>query len=680
MSTAERTARPSVDQCRTLDEILRYRASAQADRVAYTFLIDGERQTEQLTYRQLYERAMCIAGALRTRRVEREAVLLVYTDGLEFVSAFFGVLLSGNTAVPCYAPSPYRPDDVIRKRLEQVVPDCKSRIALTSAAEHARVKELFAGSSSLGAIQVIATETIGDEHRQAYEPPPTSEKAIPFLLFTSGTTKGSRSVPVTHRNAIEQCRYMSAGFGYDERSVHVGWPPVANTGGFMFTIVNPLVTGFHSVRMSPASFLGKPVRWLKAIDAYRATHAHGPNFAYDLCVAQVTADDRKRLDLSRWTHAINGAEPISYETLRNFAEAFGPCGFRWNSFSLSYGMSECTLQIARSCRPEGPIFSSFDRATLKKSGTAVEVASDTPGARRLPRYDGHGVSFRQIVIVDPETRTPCPRGKEGELWVSGDDVAQGYLNCPDDTREIFGATLNDGRGPFLRTGDLGFMTEGDALYVSGRLKDVIIVRGVKYTSSEMEATALEAHPAVKGSRAAAFAVLTDGEDQLVIVVECQKGVTSVPADLGQAIASAIRTRISIEYQASPSEVVLVRAGTIPTTLNGKIRRSACKDAFTSNELEVLYRAKHGAEAAAAPQAGSGEIPDWFLDIWQSALKVPQASVDQDFFAHGGDSLSAFQIVARLNSRGVRIDLAVIFDNPRLGDLYRAACARAERSK
>jgi acyl-CoA synthetase (AMP-forming)/AMP-acid ligase II len=489
----------------TLAEVVRHRAEQEGDRVGFTFLRDGELAgAEHLTYAELDRRARVVGGFLQERRMRGKPVYLLYGDGLAFPAALAGCAYAGASAVPMYGPD--RGRERARARLEAAAERLPGGVVLTTAAEQASIRRVLDESERLRALDVVATDELDPRYGDCCQPEAIAPDDPAFMLATSGSTGSCRFVTVSHANALAQCRFLSQGFGYDADSVHVGWPPVCNTGGFVFTVLNPLCTGFRSVRLPAVAFLGKPVRWLQAISHYRGTHGHGPNFAYDLCAKSVSVDDKVHLDLATWRHAINGAEPVRPETLEQFTRAFEPCGFRWGAFSLSYGLSEATMQVARSGRADGPVFFQVDSGELQRTGRAVAAPEDASRVRRLPRYSGNGDLHRRILIVDPQTRAELPLGREGEIWVAGDDVTQGYLGDAEATAETFGQYTSDGRGPFLRTGDLGFIVDGD-LCVSGRLKDVIIIRGANHDPTEFEWSAGRSHPSLTGGSCAAFAVV-----------------------------------------------------------------------------------------------------------------------------------------------------------------------------
>ena len=575
----------------TLADVVRYRAEHAGDRVGFTFLRDGELAgAEHLTYGELDRRARVVGGFLQERRLQGKPVYLLHSDGLAVPAALAGCAYADAIVVPMYGPD--RGRERARSRLEAAAELLPGGVVLSSAAEQASIRKLLDESERLRGLDVVATEEIDPQYGDSFHPEAIAPDRAAFLLATSGSTGSCRFVTVSHANALAQCRFLSQGFGYDEDSVHVGWPPVCNTGGFVFTVLNPLCTGFHSVRLPAVAFLGRPVRWLQAITHYRGTHGHGPNFAYDLCVKSVTTEDKASLDLSSWRHAINGAEPVRPETLEQFTRAFEPSGFRWGAFSLSYGLSEATMQVARSGRADGPVFFQVDSGELQRSGRAVPAPDDASRVRRLSRYSGNGDLHRVILIVDPQTREELPPGREGEIWVAGDDITQGYLGDAEATAQAFGQRTSDGRGPFLRTGDLGFMMDG-ALCVSGRLKDVIIIRGANHDPTEFEWSAGRSHPSLTGGSCAAFAVVVGVEERLVVVAEPDAKVIDSSDPI--AVAKGARAAIARDHLIHAWSIVLLPPGGLPRTPNGKVQRRACRAAYLGGTLPILHESARGGE-------------------------------------------------------------------------------------
>ena len=391
---------------------------------------------------------------------------------------------------------------------------------------------------------------------------------------------------VSHANVLYNIEYIHRGFEHDSQSVAVTWLPHFHDMGLIDGLLKPLYLGIPCYFMPPAAFIQNPMCWPEAISRYKATHSGGPNFAYDLCARKISKilDRPKMLDLSSWRVAYNGAEPIHKETLERFTKAFEPCGFEADAFCPAYGMAETTLKIAAVRCGETPTFLPVDAAVLENN-CIVEVLEGDRGARTLVGC-GFPEFGTKVAIVNPESLTQCQPHEVGEIWVAGETVARGYWNRPEETEKTFQAYLsNTCEGPFLRTGDLGFLRDQE-LFVTGRLKDMIIIRGRNLYPQDIERTAEQSYPALRLGASAAFSVKIAGIEQLVIVQELESRKTP---DNSEEIISAIRERIAIEYEVQAYGVVLIKPGSIPKTTSGKIqRRAACAD-FIAGNLEVVAR-------------------------------------------------------------------------------------------
>ncbi|HEX2222817.1 MAG TPA: fatty acyl-AMP ligase, partial [Thermoanaerobaculia bacterium] len=488
----------------TLAGLLRVRAAERPDRVAFTFLADGEVEGGRLTYAELDHQARAIAAALRQTLAPGDRALLLYPPGLEFIAAFFGCLYAGVIAVPAYPP---RPNDRSQSRLRSIAHDAEPRAALTTSAILAGAGDL---APELAVLRWLPTDALPPFGADAEgfgfadgdgisEPEPDS---VAFLQYTSGSTAAPKGVMVTHANLLHNERMIGEAFGQDEDTVVAGWLPLYHDMGLIGNVLQPLHAGARCVLMSPVAFLQKPLRWLEAISRYRATTSGGPNFAYELCVRKTTVEERARLDLSSWKVAFNGAEPVRETTLERFAEAFAASGFRREAFYPCYGLAEATLFVTGGELGRFPRVEVVDAAALERN--EVRPAFDGDPARRLVS-NGRAWLGQQVVLADPETGLECPAGRVGEIWVAGPSVARGYWRNPEATERDFGAFLADGQGPFLRTGDLGFAAGGE-LYVTGRLKDLIIIRGRNHYPQDLELTAERSHPDLHAGGGAAFAV------------------------------------------------------------------------------------------------------------------------------------------------------------------------------
>jgi len=577
-----------------LVDLVQHRASHQPHDRAFTYLVDGETEEIHLTYHELDRQARAIAARLQELNLAGERALLLYPAGLDFIAAFFGCLYAGVVAVPAYPPRRNRS----LSRIQAIADDAQARIALTTFAVWERVQPVLDQTPDLSKIEWLCTDTLASGIENHWHAPDVHGDTLAFLQYTSGSTGTPKGVMLTHANLMHNSASIAYAFEHTRSTIGVFWLPSYHDMGLIGGILQPLYIGQPNVLMSPMSFLQKPFRWLKAISRYRATIGGGPNFAYDLCVRKITPEQRATLDLSCWNLAFNGAEPVRAETLDAFARMFEPVGFRRTAFYPCYGMAEATLIVTGGFKAALPVVRTFDAEALENN-TVVDALADEDGARELVGSGGKLLDQR-ILIAHPEHMTTMPRDQIGEVWVSGPSVAQGYWNRSDETARTFRAYLKDtGEGPFLRTGDLGFIQDGE-LFITGRLKDLIIIRGLNHYPQDIEMTAEKCHPRVRPGNGAAFATEIDGVERLILVQEVERG----QADELPAVIEGIRKAISAEHELNIDAVALVKAGSIPKTSSGKIQRHACREAFLEGSLDTIAAWQAWPAGEKSPQAAS----------------------------------------------------------------------------
>jgi acyl-CoA synthetase (AMP-forming)/AMP-acid ligase II/acyl carrier protein len=588
---------------RTLLELLANQAANQPDGVAYVFLDERDGLSE-ITFGQLDRRARAIATRLQLELRPGDRALLVYPAGLEFIAAFFGCLYAGVVAVPATYPKPKRP----MPRLQRIALDCDAHVAL-STAQTLTTLDPDLLSADAATSQWIATDELADELADMWHRPVLVEGDLAFLQYTSGSTSDPKGVMLTHGNLLSnlECIRQSFGIGESEddliSATGVFWLPAYHDMGLIGGILTPLYMGGRSVLMSPASFLQRPMRWLQAIHDYRATISGAPNFAYEYCVRRTTPEERGALDLSRWRLAFCGAEPIRAETLQHFADAFRPAGFRMDAFYPCYGLAETTLLAAGPNFENEPRILTVNRAALGDHRVVEAIGEPAEMTQRLvgcgPAVNGH-----TIVIVRPETTIECDEDEVGEIFIEGPSVAQGYWNRAEETEQVFGARVEGREGRFLRTGDLGFFRDGE-LFVTGRLKDVIIIRARNHYPQDIEQSAEEAHPAVL--QGAAFALEGDeGDEQLVVVHQVDRQYRGANMD---DIVRAIRRAIVEQHELDPHAIVLIRQTSLPITSSGKVQRNLCREQYLAGELKVVHSWTNPAprSAPAAKAAANGRV-------------------------------------------------------------------------
>lgn len=564
----------------SLIEIINYRAQYQPDKKAYIFLQNGEEESASLTYGELDRRARAIASRLQSWQGER--ALLLYPSGLEFITAFFGCLYAGVVAMPVYPPKRNQK----LSRLLSIVNDAQANLALTTSSILLDISQKWKEETeSLTQLNWVPTDTI-EADSQDFVPTLVTPESLAFLQYTSGSTGTPKGVMVTHGNLIHNSECIKQAFELTSDSVSVSWLPTFHDMGLIDGVLQPLYTGFTGYLMPPVAFLMKPACWLQAITRYKATHCGGPNFAYDLCVSKVTSEQLKTLDLSSWYTAYSGSEPVRNETLNLFVEKFRACGFKENFFYPCYGMAEATLFISGGFKQSPPTVKCLQAETLKEN-IIVDVTHPTPSSQEASKVlvgCGHSWLDYKIVIADPESFELCVDGRVGEIWVSSASVTKGYWNRPQQTQETFEAYLKDGLGPFLRTGDLGFLHDGE-LYVTGRLKDIIIIRGQNHYPQDIELTVQKSYPALRLNCGAAFTIEVKGKEQLIIVQEVERTYLR-KLDVNHVL-EIITQAVATEHGLQVYATVLVKTGSIPKTSSGKIQRHACRTKFLNASLDVV---------------------------------------------------------------------------------------------
>ncbi len=586
----------SPQQAATLVELLRSRALKHPDKVAASFLHD-ENLEVVLTYGGLDCKARAIAAVLQNLRIRGERALLVFPPGLEFIAAFFGCLYADVVAVPTYPPHPARLNRTL-PRMQAIANDAQPIVALTTNEILSRVDELFAHSPDLELMRWIATDDLPESLALEWDETGSSPDSLAFLQYTSGSTASPKGVMVTHGNILHNSVLIQGFFETNEDSCGVFWLPSYHDMGLVGGILQALYCGGNATLMSPLTFLQHPFRWLQAISRKQAAISGGPNFAYDLCVRKVIEEQKATIDLSCWSLAFNGAEPIRYDTLERFANAFASCGFRREAFYPCYGLAEGTLIVSGSKRGLPPRVHCFDESSLEQH-LAVEVPQGQEDSRSLVGC-GYVPADQEVAIVDPDTGDELPQGHIGEIWVSGPSVAQGYWDQPEETIRTFGARIN-GRddGPYLRTGDLGFILNGE-LFVTGRLKDLIILEGRNHYPQDIEITVENAHSAIRPSCCAVFVAETGGSERLTVVAEVEprytRGLSKAngkpPSSNGNGthfdekeIVRAIRRAVAEHHDIQVHSIALLKAGKLPKTSSGKIQRHACRAGFLAGTLD-----------------------------------------------------------------------------------------------
>jgi acyl-CoA synthetase (AMP-forming)/AMP-acid ligase II len=543
----------------------------------FVFLQSGEREAASYTFAELDRKARAIGSRLAAFGARGKRVLLPHPPGLEFVAGFFGCLYAGAVAVPgCSSLLSIRHED----RLRFIVKDAAVEFILAASGQSiTSFRECQTDNEWTSQLTLFAVDEVLETEGATWLLAPCAPDDVACIQYTSGSTSSPKGVVISHRNVMSNQRMIQTAFATGQGTVVVSWLPHFHDMGLVGVVQHAVYAGMAAVLMAPLDVIRRPVQWLRAISNYRASISGAPNFAYDLCVERVKDEAAAELDLSCWTLAFNGSEPVKAGTMKRFAEKFGKTGFRQESFYPCYGLAEATLFVSSRART---------RPLVLRPIEAMSVSRNQLDRKFMPaRHESEVVSCGQtwgsecVVIVDPKTRRRCSDGTEGEIWIAGPHVANGYWRRPDETREIFEAHLTDtGAGPFLRTGDLGYLIDGE-LYITGRLKELIILHGKNHYPQDIEATVATSHPLLRENCGAAFSIDVAGHEQLVVLQEVHR---QTPHERAFEIKCAIRQALAEHRAIKPYSVILLKHNTIPKTSSGKIKRSACRADFLRNSF------------------------------------------------------------------------------------------------
>ncbi|MEH7328743.1 AMP-binding protein [Priestia megaterium] len=569
-------------------DLLSHKVMIHPEKVVYTFLSNDNQDETNITYQELHMYAKQIAAYLQHLGLEGQRALLMYPSGIDYVKAFLGCIYANVIPVPVYPPGLSRN----MERLKAIMDDSATNIILTTTQLHSKISFHFSDELSNMNLKWIPIDDISYDYRDQWSKPKVDKESLAFLQYTSGSTSSPKGVMVTHGNILHNEAMIKAACQHNEDTVMLGWLPMYHDMGLIGNILQPLYLGAKCVFMSPMDFLQKPFRWLSAISKYKATISGGPNFAYDLCLKKITDEQKVQLDLSSWEVAFNGAEPVRYETIQKFAQAFKDCGFKLNQFFPCYGMAEATLFITGNEKLTKPVSKGFCKESLLEN-KAIERPINSEDSVKLI---GCGMTWlnQKVEIVNTDSLSKCASNEIGEIWVKGDSIAKGYFGRKQETNYAFNNIVKDtNENGFLRTGDLGFFHEGQ-LFVTGRLKDVIVLRGKNHYPQDIELTVEKADQAIISGASAAFSVDINGEEKLIIVAEIERKYRPRPHKERElkgyldSVLRNIRQQVMEEHEVQPYTIYLLKTSSIPKTSSGKIQRSACKNAYLNNGLEVWH--------------------------------------------------------------------------------------------
>jgi acyl-CoA synthetase (AMP-forming)/AMP-acid ligase II/acyl carrier protein len=648
-------------------------ANRRGERIAYGCLSSEGALERSLTYRELVSQAESVAAELLRSLQPGDRTILLFHGGPEFIVSFLGCLIAGVIAVPAYPVRvPTSPTQPARnfERLIPMLANARPKVALTTRPVADRQAELCAADPVFSQLRWIAVEEIPGQPLE--NRPEVAGEDVAFLQYTSGSTSVPKGVMVTHNNLLSVFQDMDAGWPHDESSVMVSWVPVFHDMGLIHGVLFPLYFGFPVYTLIAASVLQHPRMWLEAIARFRGTHSSGPNFIFELCLKRISEQAAAELDLSSLRACLTGAEAIRAKTLERFRERFAVAGLRPEAIQPGYGLAEFTLTV--SSIDVGKIAQTvhLDLSACEQ-GRVVLAASSSTKTRSFVSCGWTHVGS-EIHIVDPESHRECPPSRIGEIWARGKNLTKGYWENQEANQLTMGARLEDGTGPFLRTGDLGFVIGGE-VYVAGRLKDLIIIRGRNIYPHDVEATVEEVLPEVRSGRCSAISIDREEGEALVIIAEVDRAHRN-GLDTAQAFAK-LREAISMHHEAEIYDAVFVRTGTFPLTSSGKVQRRRARQEYLEGKLHIVASIR-GTGPQRVPVADereqrAAEIREWLVNYLATKLgqERENLSATLSFQRLGLDSLSLLEMIMSLEEfTGHSLDSAVLFDHPSIEQLSR----------
>jgi acyl-CoA synthetase (AMP-forming)/AMP-acid ligase II len=570
----------SLPDLTSLVDLLAYRAREQPNDRAYVFLSERGGEEAVLTFAELERRAGLVAARLAARLRAGDRALLVFPAGLDFMVAFFGCLKGGVIAVPMMVPRRASSHD----SSTAILADCRPPLAMTTADLAAVRPDVIQRYRDAGLDWLLLEADDAAASPPSPAVPPRGRNDIAFLQYTSGSTSSPKGVVVTHGNLIENLEMIRRAWASTRASTIVSWVPLYHDMGLILNALHSLYVGALCVLMPPVSFIRRPLAWLQAIHAYQAELSTAPNFAFDMCVSRFRAEQMEKIDLACWKVAINAAEPVRADTLARFAATFAPYGFDARAMHTAYGLAEATVMVSGGRREDGPVLRSISRSAIQHDQVAAP-SGERDGS--VVVGCGRSVSGERIAIVHPDTRRRLAPEKIGEVWVAGPNVAGGYWQNPETTAGVFQARIAGEDGEFwLRTGDVGFLDSDGELFITGRIKDVIIIRGMNHYPQDIENSMQDSHPALRRHCGAAFTIVDENGDERLILVQEVERAAAQQISIAE-ISGNIREAVFNDHEVAVHAVVLIRPGSIPKTTSGKIQRSLTRKLWQEGLLEAL---------------------------------------------------------------------------------------------
>ncbi len=657
---------PIIRDSESLVEIISKRATNQPESVVYKYLGDGVNETESFTFKEIDRVARSIAHALSEKLTKGDRVLLLFPQGLQYVAALYGCFYGGFIAIPAYPPRRNRKMD----RINSIIEDSGAAAGLVTEEVFKTIERNFSDDELLKEMAWFEYEKISTNPA----PPEISEfpkpEEIAFIQYTSGSTGNPKGVMITHKNILYNSDFIRRSFGFDKNTVGMNWLPIFHDMGLVGGIFQAAFLGLINIGMPPVAFLKNPLNWLKAIDKYKATTGGGPNFSYDYCVQKIKPEEAESLDLSTIKNFYCGGEPVRKRTFETFPKHFSAAKVRSNQMFAVYGMAETTLIVTGKDPATEPGYVRVDQEALSKN-KVIFVDKNEKGIDLVS--NGRVWMETNVIIVNPDTFNEVDKNSIGEVWISGPTVAKGYWNKPEENKRTFDAYLSNGTGPWLRSGDLGFMFN-DELYITGRLKDLIIIRGVNYYPNDIEYSVQQSHEAFKSNSGAAFSTHKDGIEKLVIVQELERNFLR-NTDFDELLTH-IRKTIADEHELEVYSIALIRTGSIPLTSSGKIQRRQTRYEYLSGKLNIIASWQMDEKEPEIEQPQLTEpteeaIKEWLVQWIMKNQHFKKEEIDPNtpITSYGIDSLAAVTLEQEISTRfGFQWHVSYFMLNPTINKL------------
>tara|TARA_A100001015_G_scaffold178326_1_gene198258 strand:- start:1930 stop:4044 length:2115 start_codon:yes stop_codon:yes gene_type:complete len=639
--TLDKRLQDNCDSNNTILDKLEFYSKTQPTKKAFIELDNELNEANTITYKNLYDQSLKLAYKLNQLNLSNKQVLLIYNNDINFIVSFLACLACNIISVPVYIPKSNSHSD----RLNAIIEDCDATAILTTTKLNKLIESKMNTSSNFKTTTIIPTDELLKHTRKKITPNINPEN-ISFLQYTSGSTSTPKGVMVSHKNIIYNCKYIAHRAQMNQNSINLSWLPNYHDMGLFNGFLVLIYSGVTSIIMNPINFITKPINWLSTVSKYKVTHSGGPNFAYELCREKINQDDISKLDLSSWICAFNGAENIKASTLTKFTEQFKSANFKHKAHFPCYGLAETTLMVSSCKVSRNPVSEYLTNSGLKNN----EAIITTKNSENKQEIISTGkVDFDTIVkIVNPKTNTECDTSTIGEIWVSGPTVTKGYWNKQDETEKIFKAKLkNDTQTNYLKTGDLGFLNHQQELFITGRIKEIIIINGKNFYPQDIENTIETASKDLMPHGTAAFQIEKNNNQKISVMIEVKR--TKLKTINIEKTKSIIQEKIQKEFEFSLENIIFISPMSLPKTSSGKKQRLKAKSNFLSkNFKEIKDKTTEISKKTTPVKEILTYTENNVKNIVEKSLKVNNISVKTSLLNLGLNSLTSFEIISEIN--------------------------------